>query len=152
VNASASPYLGGAAPIPASDADGLQAPFWEGLKLEEVRVQRCRACRTWIFAPEWICHHCLSFDLAWETVEPEGRLYSWTRVWRGAGALAPFAPYLTVVVELPKVGNIRMIGNLLGDPHQALQIGAPAKGVFEHHPASQDPQRPAYSLLQWRLA
>ena len=152
MNALATFYLGGAAPIPAPDADGLQAPFWEGLKLEEVRVQRCRACRNWIFTPEWICHHCQSFDLAWETVEPVGRIFSWTRVGRGLGPLAPHAPYLTVVVELPKVGYIRMVGNLLGDPHQPVEIGAEVRGVFEHHAATSDPPRPAYTLLQWRLA
>lgn len=40
-----------------------------------------------------------------------------------------------------------MIGNLLGDPMQAVIIGAGVEGVFEHHVES----RPPFSLLQWQL-
>jgi hypothetical protein len=50
-------------------------------------------------------------------------------------------------VELPHVGNVRMVGNLLGDPMQVVTIGAGVEGEFEHHPES----RPPYSLLQWKL-
>jgi hypothetical protein len=41
---------------------------------------------------------------------------------------------------------VRMVGNLLGDPMQAVTIGTDVDGVFEHHPDSDPP----YSLLQWR--
>jgi hypothetical protein len=40
-----------------------------------------------------------------------------------------------------------MVGNLLGDPMQPVQIGAEVTGVFEHHTDA----KPAYSLLQWRF-
>jgi uncharacterized OB-fold protein len=145
-------YLGEAMPVPAADADGLQTPFWSGLAREELMIQRCRNCRTWIFAPEWICHHCHSFDLGWEAVEPVGRLYSWTRVWRPS-LPTQTSPYLTVVVELPQAGGVRLIGNLLGDARQEVAIGAPATGVFEHHPPVEgSAPRPGFSLLQWKLA
>jgi hypothetical protein len=39
-----------------------------------------------------------------------------------------------------------MIGNLLGDPTQNVDVGAEVKGVFEHHSDA----HPPYSLLQWR--
>jgi hypothetical protein len=39
-----------------------------------------------------------------------------------------------------------MIGNLLGDPMQNVDIGAEVEGVFEHHLDAHSP----YSLLQWR--
>lgn len=146
------PYLGENALPPAPDADGLQTQFWDGLTRGELHIQRCRACKTWIFAPEWICHHCHSFDLAWEQVEPTGRIYSWTRVWRPPIPTFP-SPYIAVVVELPQAGDVRLIGNLLGDATQKVDIGASVTGVFEHHPASAGPPvRPAFSLLQWKRA
>ena len=66
-------YLPGGLPRPVPQPDGLDAPYWEGTQRGELRVQRCRACRAWQWGPEWICHACLSFDLAWGTnVEPIG--------------------------------------------------------------------------------
>ncbi|MFS2098880.1 Zn-ribbon domain-containing OB-fold protein [Variovorax sp. Varisp85] len=112
-------------------------------------VQRCTHCGTWQFGPEWLCHRCHAFDPAWETVAPRGRIYSWERVWHPAHtALKNHGPYLVVLVELPEAGHVRMVGNLLGDPMQAVEIGDTVEGVFEHHPYGQPP----FSLLQWRRA
>ncbi len=61
-------------------------------------------------------------------------------------ALKDAPPYVAVLVELPEAGNVRMIGNLLGDPRQEVRIGAPVEAVFEHH---QD-ATPPYTLVQWR--
>jgi hypothetical protein len=52
-----------------------------------------------------------------------------------------------VLVELPDYGNIRMVGNLLGDPHQEVEIGAAVEAVFEPH----DDASPPFTLVQWRL-
>jgi uncharacterized OB-fold protein len=49
-----------------------------------------------------------------------------------------------VVVELPDAGNIRMVGNLLGDPMQEVRIDAEVEAVFE--------DREGGTLVQWRLA
>ena len=63
-------------------------------------------------------------------------------------ALNGHGPYLIVLVELPDYGNIRMVGNLLGDPKQEVKIGAPVEAVFEAH----EEANPAFTLVQWRLA
>jgi uncharacterized OB-fold protein len=47
-----------------------------------------------------------------------------------------------VLVELPEYGNVRMVGNLLGDPRQEVRIGAPVEAVFEHHNE--------FTLVQWK--
>jgi hypothetical protein len=52
-----------------------------------------------------------------------------------------------VLVELPEAGGVRMLGNLLGDPRQAVQIGAPVEAVFEPH----DEATPPFTLVQWRI-
>jgi uncharacterized OB-fold protein len=140
-------YLPTAMPRPVAEPDGLDAPYWEGTRLGELRVQRCRRCQGWQWGPEWICHHCLSFDLAWTAVAPHGRIYSWERAWHPVHpALKGQPPYVVVLVELPHAGGIRMVGNLLGDPMQAIQIGAPVEAVFEAHDAA----TPPFTLVQWR--
>lgn len=142
------PYLPSGLPIPVPEPDGVSAPYWNGLREGVLRVQRCAHCKTWQFGPEWICHGCLRFDPQWVEVEPTGRIYSWERVWHPVHpALKERGPYLVVLVELPHAGSVRMVGNLLGDALQNVDIGAQVDGVFEHHPDA----APPYSLLQWRL-
>jgi uncharacterized protein len=141
-------YLAPGLPIPVAEPDGLSKPYWEGLKANRLLVQRCTACRGWQWGPEWICHRCRSFELEWAEVEGKGRIYSWERVWHPVHpALKDQGPYLVVLVELPAAGNIRMIGNLLGDPHQKVQIGAAVSVAFEHHPSADPP----FTLAHWRL-
>lgn len=145
-------YLPEGIPSPSFDADGLQEPFWSGLRREELLIQRCRQCATWIFAPEWLCHSCHSFDLDWTPVTPGGVIHSWTRIWHPVmPALAEHVPYIAVVVELPHAGNIRLIGNLLGDSTKPAEIGARVDGVFEHHVGvGDDAQSKSFTLLQWQ--
>jgi hypothetical protein len=81
-------------------------------------------------------------------LRPEGRIYSWERVWHAVHpALKTAVRCLVVLVELSEPTTVRLIGNLLGDPHQRISIGAEVAGEFEHHTASEPP----FSLLQWRV-
>jgi len=141
-------YLPTGLPIPGPERDGLSKPYWEGLKAGRLVIQRCSGCGIWQWGPEWICHSCHSFDLAWEEVRAEGRIYSWERVWHAVHpALKTAVPYLVVLVELREPKTVRLIGNLLGNPHLQVSIGAEVVGEFEHHTASEPP----FSLLQWRV-
>ena len=136
-------------PVPVPESDGISAPYWTGLREGRLLVQRCTHCGAWQFAPECICHACHAFDPAWVEVPPQGRIYSWERVWHPVHpALKDRCPYLAVLVELPQAGNVRMVGNLLGDALQEVRIGATVEGVFEHHADASPP----FSLLQWRCA
>jgi uncharacterized OB-fold protein len=140
-------YLSEGLPAPVPEVDGLSAPYWEGLREEKIRIQKCNDCDTHLWGPEWICHGCRSFDLGWIEIEGKGRIYSWERVWHPVHpALREHGPYIVVLVELPAAGNIRMVGNLLGDPEQEVVIGSDVEAVFEHHAAAD----PAFTLLQWK--
>jgi uncharacterized protein len=146
---SSSSYLPPGLPVPVPESDGISAPYWTGLREGRLLVQRCAQCGTWQFAPECICHRCHAFDPAWVEVRPRGRIYSWERAWHPVHpALKDRCPYVAVLVELPEAGNVRMVGNLLGDPLQDVRIGAEVNGVFEHHADASPP----FSLLQWRCA
>lgn len=138
-------YLPAGLPAPVIDAEGLTRPYWDGLRAGKLRVQRCAHCGQWQFGPEWICHRCLAFDPAWVEVQARGRIFSWERVWHPVHpALKQHGPYLAVLVELPHAGDVRMLGNLLGDPMQEIAIGADVRGVFEAHDAQ------GFTLLQWQ--
>ena len=135
-------------PIPVPENDGVDAPYWEATRRGELVVQRCKSCSTFRWGPEWICHKCLSFDLDWHKVSGKGRIYSWERPWHPVHpALKGHGPYIVVLVELPDAGNVRMLGNLLGDPKQDVPIGGNVEAVFEHH----NDAKPPFSLVQWKL-
>jgi uncharacterized OB-fold protein len=48
-----------------------------------------------------------------------------------------------VLVELPDAGNVRMVGNLLGDPREEIKIGSAVEAVFEDH-------EEGHTLIQWQ--
>jgi uncharacterized OB-fold protein len=142
-----STYLPSGLPAPAAAPGGLEEPFWEATRRHELIVQQCNDCKTFNFAPEWICHSCHSFDMGWAQVSGKGRIYSWERShYPVHPALASATPYLVVLVELPEAGNVRMVGNLLGDATQDVVVGSEVEAVFEDHPGD-DP----YTLVQWRV-
>ena len=141
-----SSYMPEGMPLPMASPDGLDTEFWDATKRHELVVQRCNACGKLQFGPEWICHQCYSSDLGWTKVEPRGKIYSWERPWHPVHpALKDFGPYIVVLVELPGAENLRMIGNLLGDPLQDVVIGADVVAEFEDH-------EDGPTLVQWRYA
>lgn len=144
----AASYLPAGLPAPVPEPDGLDRPYWEGTRRGELLVQRCERCQTWQWGPEWICHACLSSAVGWAPVASHGTIYSWERVWHPVHpALKAHGPYLVVLVELPQAGSIRMLGNLLGDPRQAVTIGAPVEAVFEPH----DDAKVPFTLVHWTV-
>ncbi len=138
-------YLHAGLPAPAPSA--LDQPYWDGLRREVLLLQRCRRCARFQWGPEWICHRCLNPDLEYMEVEAQGRIYSHQRVWHPVHpALRTQGPYIIVLVQLAHADDVRLVGNLLGDPAQPLVIGAEVSAVFEHHAAADPP----FTLLQWR--
>lgn len=141
-------YLPPGLPAPVASPDGLDAPFWDGLANDQILVQQCDACSRFQWGPEFVCHRCHSLDLSFVEVDGDGVIYSHERVWHPVHpSLKDHGPYIVVLVELPGADNIRFVGNLLGDPEQALEIGTPVRAVFEHHLENDPP----FTLLQWQI-
>ena len=137
-------YLPAGMPAPGPMVDGLDREFWESARRHQLVVQQCSQCGQFQFIAEWLCHKCRSFDMKWHRIAGRGRIYSWERVWHPAHpALKGSCPYLVVVVELPDAGNVRMVGNLLGDPMQEVRFGAEVEAAFEDHDG--------FTLVQWRV-
>lgn len=142
-------YLQAGLPRPVPAADGLDSPYWQGLRENRLMIQRCSSCHHWQWGPEWICHRCHSFDLGFEEVQPRGTIYSHERVWHPVHpALKEQGPYIVVLVEIAEADGVRLVGNLLGDPGQELNIGSEVNGVFEYH----GDEEPSFTLLQWQLS
>lgn len=140
-------YLAPGLPQPAPMADGLDKPFYDGARAGKLVLQCCNGCSRFQWGPEWICHHCRSFDVGWKEVAPEGVIYSYERVWHPVHhALKEQGPYVVVLVELPHANHVRLVGNLLGDATAPVAIGAKVRAVFEQHA---DVERP-FALIHWR--
>lgn len=144
-------------PRPVPSADGLDAEYWSGTRVQELRVQRCADCGAFRWGPEWLCFACHGRSVEWPAVEPTGVLFSWERVWHPVHpALAGAVPYVVALVELPHADGVRMVGNLFdasGQPLAAddvVPIGAPVDAVFEDHDDVHD-GAPAFTLVQWKL-
>jgi uncharacterized protein len=141
-------YLLEGLPRPVASPDGLDSEFWEAATVDVLKLQYCRDCHHFQWGPEWICHRCRSFQVEYRIVEPTGVIYSYERVWHPVHpALREQGPYIVVLVALPHADQVRMVGNLLGDPRQEVTIGSAVRGQFEHHPDASPP----YSLLQWAV-
>jgi uncharacterized OB-fold protein len=129
---------------------GLDGPFWEGLRNENLILQYCPGCLSYQWGPEYVCYRCGTFDVKWVEVPKaddgffRGVVYSWQRIWHPVDpSLASAVPYVAVLVELPDADNVRLMGNLVDPPDGPIPIGADLSPVFEHHSE--------YSLLLWRL-
>ena len=134
--------------MPVGPQTPVEAPFWEGLQAEELRMQHCLACGTWIWAPSWICPTCHSFDPAWEAVEPAGVVYSWIEtyhVFPASREFGDYVPYLTALIELPHAGGRRLLG-IVTDGE--VRIGSPVRGWIQ--PASE--MTGDWPVLRWASA
>ncbi len=59
-----------------AEIDAINAPFWDGLKKSELRLQRCENGHTWLPARA-LCPTCLSGTWKWQAAAGTGRIVSW---------------------------------------------------------------------------
>ena len=95
--------------LPNIDRDS--APFWDGLRVGEIRVQRCAACGTYRWPARAICNRCRSFDARWVPLTGTGTVKSWTRTHQIFSRMFEAdVPYTNVLVQLDEQEDIQMIG------------------------------------------
>jgi uncharacterized OB-fold protein/acyl dehydratase len=119
----------------------ISAPFWEGLKAHQVRLQQCDACAHWIFFPRAHCPRCASAKLSWRDVAGTGTLYTYTVA--RVPTLPEFAdemPQILAVVQFDEGPNINT--TLVGIDEAKLQVGMRVRPVFDDRPG-------AVSLLRY---
>lgn len=114
-----------AIPVPTPET----APYWEGAKAGELRIQRCRECTNAYFYPRPLCPNCGSGDVEWFTASGRATLASYIISERAAPGFE--APYVIAIVELQE--GPRMMTNVVGvDPTpDNLELDMPLMVQFE---------------------
>ncbi len=112
--------------------DDATTEFWQACQKHELRMQRCASCKEFRWPPRPMCGACQSFDSEWIQVSGRGTIYSYVIAHAPMlPAFAPRAPFPIILVALDEDPAMRMIGNLIGDMREGLQIGAKVTVAFE---------------------
>ena len=91
----------------------LNAPFWQGLALGEVRLQKCGQCDAFQYPAETFCYECGAEGMSWVAVSGEGTVYSFTVVHQLYNkAFKPFLPYTVAIVQMDE--GPRLLSAMLG--------------------------------------
>jgi hypothetical protein len=129
--------------IPVPNPGRWSAPYWEGCRSGELRVQRCSVCGAVNPKPGVLCHRCHRRTLVWEASSGLGTLYSWTVVWRPQRP-AFQVPYAPAIVALD-AGSFLMSA-MVGCTPDELVAGLPV-GV-EFHALSPEITLPYFHPLR----
>ncbi|MCH2171305.1 OB-fold domain-containing protein [Myxococcota bacterium] len=108
-------------PVPVPDRDSQ--PFWEGVRVGELRVQSCDDCGLLRWPPRDICGGCHAFSWHWRATTGRGTVLSWVvnhQVF--SPSFATEVPYTVVTVAINEQSDIQMVGGWCG-------AGAPRAGM-----------------------
>jgi uncharacterized OB-fold protein len=129
------------------------APFWEGCRQGELRVQRCGETGRLVFPPRVMSPWAPHIPLGWTALSGRGTI--WSFVVPHPPLLPQFgelAPYNVVLVALDEDPAVRLVGNLLAreggaineiDPAD-IEIGSAVRAVFE--PVTEEIHMPRWVL------
>lgn len=120
-------YLPETWPLPG--LDGLNREFFTAGRL---LVQQCEACGAVQHPPEEVCYRCQGFRF--RNVESAGRghVYSFLVAhYAVSPLLKEHVPYGIALVQLDDYPDVRIVGNVLNLPPEALRIGLPVRVTFE---------------------
>ena len=131
--------------------DELTAPFWEGARRGELRVQRCPVSKRLLFPARERRPYAAGAVPEWTAVSGRGTI--WSFAVPHPPLLPPFSElerYNVICVALDEDPRVRLIGNLITASGGAIdeieperiQIGARVRVVFE-------PQNDEICLPRW---
>ena len=116
------------------------APFFEGCRAGELRMQCCAETGRLIFPPRPMSPWAPHATPTWTRVSGRGTIWSFVVPHPPLMAqFAELAPYPVIVVALDEDARVRIVGNLVAreggaiddvDP-ASIEIGAPVRAVFE---------------------
>src|SRR2546423_1959314 len=109
-------------PIPLPTLE--TAPYWDGCKQHQLRIQRCSACAHHQFFPRIYCTKCFSDRLEWIDASGKATVLSFTIVRRPVSpAFASEAPYVVALVTLEE--GPQMMTNIIACAPEEVAIGMP---------------------------
>lgn len=124
--------------LPPIDEDS--APFFEGCRRGELRMQRCSATGRLIFPPRPMSPFAPHAEPTWTTLSGRGSVWSFVVP---HPPLLPWyaerAPYNVILVALDEDPHVRLAGNLVAGPGASLasvdpatlRIGLRVRAIFE---------------------
>ena len=113
-------------PVPTPET----APFWDGAREHELRVQRCDSCGQHQFYPRIICSACMGDELQWVKVSGVGEVVSFTIVRRAVSeAYRSEVPYVVALIQLEE--GPTMMSNVVECDLQDLVVGMSVSVLFE---------------------
>jgi uncharacterized OB-fold protein len=117
----------------------FSAPYWDGCAQGELRYLRCSSCHLAIADAARICWRCQNRDLRWEVSAGQGRLYSWTIVWRPQTPAFQI-PYAVAIVHLDE--DIFVVSSIIGCTPEDLAEGMEL--AVEFHPINEGMKLPYF--------
>jgi uncharacterized OB-fold protein len=115
---------------PLPRLDDVNAPFWQGARAGELRLQQCTGCGAWRFPAGRHCAQCGGQESRWTPVSGRGTVWSWCVFHQVYfPGLAGAVPYNVVLVKLEE-GPL-LFSNVVGVPNEALRIGMAVVPHFE---------------------
>jgi uncharacterized protein len=104
--------------------------FWDGCRIGELRLQRCRACAHSYFPPRPFCPKCAGREVEIYVASGKATLYSYIINHRPRPDMGP-EPHSIAVVTLEE--GPRMMTNIIGCPQtpEALQLDMALEVTFE---------------------
>jgi uncharacterized OB-fold protein len=113
-------------PVPTLET----APYWEGCRQHQLRIQRCGDCSQYQFFPRIYCSKCFSDRVEWVNASGLARVLSFTIVRRPvSAAFAADVPYIVALVTLEE--GPQMMTNIIGCAPEDVTIGMPVEVIFE---------------------
>lgn len=120
--------------------DACSAPFFEGCRAGELRMQQCSGTGRLIFPPRPMSPFAPHAPPRWTRVSGRGTI--WSFIVPHPPLLPPFseqAPYNVILVALEEDPSVRLAGNLVARPGggigevdpATIRIGARVRAVFE---------------------
>ena len=110
--------------------NALTAPYWKAAREHRLALPRCEACGKFHSYPRSRCPFCSSDRLTWTSCSGDGRLYSYTEVFRAPSkAFASGVPYVVGVVELAE--GPHLMTRLVGAERDKLAIGQKVRVEFD---------------------
>lgn len=118
-----------------SGVDRAWAPaagFWEGVDAGELRFPRCTTCHKFTWYPLPRCPHCRTETLEWATVNPEGRIFSYTVLERAfLPAFEGRTPHVPLLVRFEDAPGVTLVTSLSDrTQHDRVEIGAKVVMTF----------------------
>ena len=122
--------MAAAIPKPLPAVTNETAPYWEGCKKHELRIQKCGACGNFQFYPRILCTKCSSDRVEWIKASGRAKVTTFTIVRRPVSpAFADDVPYVVALVALDE--GPTMMTNIVGCLPEQVKIGMPVAVTFE---------------------